>query len=67
MHKIKASYLTLAAWLVLISFVGCDNRTGEATRWDQIAKDQKKDPKDQPWEQAKEPWRNDHNHEGTAW
>jgi hypothetical protein len=67
MHRIIASTGALAALIILLSLTSCDNRTQEGVRWDQISRDQQKDPHDQPWGEAKSPWRNDHYREGKAW
>jgi hypothetical protein len=67
MHRIIASVFTLATAFILLDLAGCDNRTQEGVRWDQIAQDQRKDAHDQSWEEAKSPWRNDRYHEGKAW
>jgi uncharacterized lipoprotein NlpE involved in copper resistance len=50
--------------LTTFMLTGCDNRTQEAVRWDQIAKSANKS---QPWKEAAYPWRNENNHTGTAW
>jgi hypothetical protein len=46
---------------------GCDDRTQEAKRWDQIAETLKTDKAAQPFTQAKNPWSNAEHHEGLAW
>jgi hypothetical protein len=58
---------TLAAGVALFALAGCDNRTEEAVRWDQIAKDLKKGEAKQPFTEADAPWSNDNHHTGTPW
>jgi uncharacterized lipoprotein NlpE involved in copper resistance len=52
--------------LATLTLTGCDNRTQEAVRWDQISKRVDAD-KSQPWKEAGYPWRNEHYRTGTAW
>jgi hypothetical protein len=60
--------LTLAALsLATLVLNGCDNRTREAVRWDQIAEAQKTDKKVQKWPEAESPWSNAEHHTGIAW
>ena len=48
----------IVAALCLAAFAlnGCDNRTRDAVRWDQIAERLQKDKKSQPWPNAESPW-----------
>jgi hypothetical protein len=46
---------------------GCDNRTQEDRRWDQIAETLKTDKAAQPFTQAERPWSNAEHHHGLAW
>jgi hypothetical protein len=55
--------LSLATFLLN----GCDNRTREAVRWDQIAEAQKTDKNVQKWPEAESPWSNAEHHTGIAW
>jgi hypothetical protein len=50
----------IVAALCLAAFAlnGCDNRTRDAKRWDQIAETQKKDKNVQPWSDVESPWAN---------
>jgi hypothetical protein len=50
----------IVAALCLAAFAlnGCDNRTRDAKRWDQIAETRKKDKNVQPWSDAESPWAN---------
>jgi hypothetical protein len=49
------------------AFAGCDNRTQEGVRWDQIAQNQSGKEPIQPWQAARAPWGSEQHHEGTAW
>jgi len=59
----------IVAALCLAAFAlnGCDNRTRDAVRWDQIAERLQKDKNSQPWPNAESPWGNAEHHSGTAW
>ena len=59
----------LVAALCLAAFAlnGCDNRTRDGVRWDQIAERLQQDKKSQPWPDAESPWSNAEHHSGTAW
>jgi ABC-type uncharacterized transport system auxiliary subunit len=57
-------FLALAAPALL---GGCDNRTQEARRWDQISQSQDNGYDTQPWKDAKSPWSSAEHHEGLAW
>jgi hypothetical protein len=46
---------------------GCDNRTQDARRWDQIAQNLDNGSHNQPWKDAKSPWSSAEDHEGVAW
>ena len=63
MTRLILAALTLATFLLN----GCDNRTREAVRWDQIAEAQKTDKKVQKWPEAEFPWSNAEHHTGIAW
>jgi uncharacterized lipoprotein NlpE involved in copper resistance len=59
--------------LVCLAFLvctlsGCDNRTQEDRRWDQIAQTLTTDKKNvQPFTQARKPWSSAEHHQGLAW
>jgi len=59
--------LLLTFTLLALAFAGCDNRTQEDVRWDQIAKDLNGKEPVQPWQQAREPWSSEQHHDGLAW
>jgi hypothetical protein len=59
--------IVAALSLSTLTLIGCDNRTHDDERWDQIAETQKKDKNVQPWSEAKSPWGNTEHHNGTAW
>jgi hypothetical protein len=60
--------LTVAVFcLAAFAFNGCDNRTRDAERWNQIAETLKKDKNVQPWSDAESPWANAEHHSGIAW
>ena len=46
---------------------GCDNRTQDARRWDQIAQNLDNGSHSQPWKDAKSPWSSAEAHDGVAW
>lgn len=58
--------LLLSSCVAIFLLVGCDNRTAEGVRWDQIAASQKKEEV-QPWTQAKTPWRNAEHRTSLPW
>ncbi|MBV9488309.1 MAG: hypothetical protein JO069_01120 [Verrucomicrobia bacterium] len=60
-------FLLLALSIGALTFTGCDNRTQEARRWDQIARDLNGKEPTQPWHEARQPWSSEQSHEGTAW
>jgi hypothetical protein len=60
-------FLVAALCLATLALNGCDNRTHDDERWDQIAETQKKDKNVQPWSEAQAPWGNAEHHNGTAW
>jgi uncharacterized lipoprotein NlpE involved in copper resistance len=62
--RFSAVIVLVAGALVL---AGCDNRTQEARRWDQIAANLNSKENVQPWHEARSPWSSDEYHEGTAW
>jgi hypothetical protein len=51
----------------MVAFAGCDNRTRDAVRWDQIAEAQRSDKGVQPWQEASSPWSNVQHRTGLAW
>jgi len=53
--------------LVTVTLTGCDNRTRDAVRWDQIADAQNANKDVQPWQAANSPWSNVQRHTGLAW
>jgi hypothetical protein len=53
--------------LLASTLSGCDNRTQEARRWDQIAETLRTGKVVQPFTQAKNPWSNAEHHKGVAW
>jgi hypothetical protein len=60
--------LTLASLcVVMVTLAGCDNRTRDAVRWDQIAEAQKANKDVQPWQEASSPWSDVQHHTGLAW
>ncbi|MBV8142047.1 MAG: hypothetical protein JO279_07145 [Verrucomicrobia bacterium] len=56
-----------ALCVAIFGLTGCDNRTRDGVRWDQIADAQKKDKNVQPWLEARSPWSNAQHHTGIAW
>ena len=63
MTRLFVAALCLAAF----ALNGCDNRTRDDDRWDQIAETLKKEKEVQPWSAAESPWGNAEHHSGTAW
>ncbi|MBV9106853.1 MAG: hypothetical protein JO313_12620 [Verrucomicrobia bacterium] len=62
------SRLIFAAFCVAtFALNGCDDRTRDAVRWNQIAEAQKTDKNVQPWAEARSPWTDVEYHRGTAW
>ncbi|MBV9671731.1 MAG: hypothetical protein JO076_02765 [Verrucomicrobia bacterium] len=59
--------LTLSFCVAIFLLVGCDNRTADAVRWDQIAAMQRKGEGIQPWTQANSPWRNAEHRKDLPW
>jgi hypothetical protein len=59
--------IVTAVCLVTLALNGCDNRTRDAARWDQIAETLKTDKNAQPWREARSPWENAEHHTGAAW
>jgi uncharacterized lipoprotein NlpE involved in copper resistance len=59
--------IVTALCLVTFALSGCDNRTRDAARWDQIAETLKTDKNVQPWSEASSPWENAEHHTGAAW
>jgi hypothetical protein len=62
---IRSSLVCLA--LIASAFCGCDNRTHDAKRWDQIAEDLKTDKGIQPFHQARDTWSSAEYHKGLSW
>ncbi|MBV8898797.1 MAG: hypothetical protein JOY92_01630 [Verrucomicrobia bacterium] len=63
--------MRFSAVIVLVAgtfvLAGCDNRTQEDRRWEQIAADLNSKENVQPWHEAQSPWSSEQHHEGTAW
>ena len=60
--------LILAALCIAtLALTGCDNRTRDDVRWDQIADAQKTDKAIQPWSEADSPWGDAEHKTGTVW
>jgi hypothetical protein len=60
--------LIVAALCIAASILtGCNNRTRDAVRWDQIAEAQSTVQNVQPWSEARRPWASAQYHNGTAW
>jgi uncharacterized lipoprotein NlpE involved in copper resistance len=59
--------ITAALCIVTFSLAGCDNRTRDGKRWDEIAEIQKTDQNAQPWQDASSPWSEVEHHSGLAW
>jgi hypothetical protein len=59
--------LVVALCIAACTLTGCNNRTRDAVRWDQIAEAQRTDKNVQPWSEASRPWANVQYHTGTAW
>jgi hypothetical protein len=53
--------------LIASALTGCDNRTQDGKRWDQIAENLKTDKGVQPFPQAEDPWSSAEHHSGLAW
>jgi hypothetical protein len=53
--------------IALICLSGCDNRTRDGKRWDQIAEVQKTDKNAQRWKEASSPWGEVEHHSVPAW
>jgi hypothetical protein len=61
-------YVFAAAFCVAIfGLAGCDNRTRDDKRWEEIAEVQKTDKNAQPWPDAGSPWSEVEDHAGLAW
>jgi hypothetical protein len=60
-------FILAALGLVTLTLTGCDNRTRDAVRWEQIADAQNTNRDVQPWSAAKSPWSNDEYRSGLAW
>ena len=53
--------------LIASALSGCDNRTNDDKRWDQIAETLKSDKGAQPFKEAEDPWSSVEYHTGLAW
>jgi uncharacterized lipoprotein NlpE involved in copper resistance len=62
--RFSAAIVLIAGAVVL---AGCDNRTQEDRRWNQIAANLNSKENVQPWHEARSPWSSEEHHEGTAW
>jgi hypothetical protein len=60
-------FMVFALCIATSALTGCNNRTRDAVRWDQIAEAQRTDKNVQPWSEARRPWANAQYHTGTAW
>jgi predicted small secreted protein len=56
-----------ALCVATFSLTGCENRTRDGVRWDQIAEAQKTSKDVQPWSEARSPWSEIEHHSGLAW
>ncbi|HYY31324.1 MAG TPA: hypothetical protein VE860_25510 [Chthoniobacterales bacterium] len=59
--------ITAALCIAIFGLTGCDNRTRDGKRWDQIAEIQRADKTAQPWPDARSPWSEAEHHSGLAW
>jgi hypothetical protein len=63
--------MQIRKWLIISTltsiYCGCDNRTRDDKRWDQIAETQKSDKDAQPFKEAQDPWSSAEYHTGLAW
>src|SRR5208282_6049759 len=50
--------LVVALCIATCALTGCNNRTRDAVRWDQIAEAQRTVQNVQPWSEARRPWAN---------
>jgi len=53
--------------LMASALCGCDNRTRDDERFDQIAETQKSDKGAQPFKEAEDPWSSAEYRKGLAW
>jgi uncharacterized lipoprotein NlpE involved in copper resistance len=53
--------------IATLTLTGCDNRTRDDVRWDQIADAQKTDKDVQRWSEADSPWGDAEHKTGTVW
>jgi hypothetical protein len=60
-------FFLLGVALLASALSGCDNRTHEAQRWDQIAETLRTDQNIQPFKGAEKPWSSAEHHQGLAW
>ena len=65
--EIMTRFILATACLLTGSLTGCDNRTRDDVRWDQIADAQKAAKDVQPWPEADSPWSNAEHRTGVAW
>jgi hypothetical protein len=59
--------LVVSLSIATCTLTGCNNRTRDAVRWDQIAEAQRSVQNVQPWSEARRPWASAQYHNGTAW
>ena len=59
--------ITAAICIAIFGLAGCDNRTRDDKRWEEIAEVQKTDKNAQPWPEADSPWSEVEHHSGVAW
>ena len=59
--------IVVALCLATFALNGCDNRTRDGVRWDQIAARLRKDKNVEPWSDAESPWGDAEHHSGTVW
>ena len=62
--RFSAAIMFVAGTFML---AGCDNRTQEDRRWEQIATDLSSKENVQPWQEARSPWSSEEHHEGDSW
>ena len=65
LHSMTRFFVCLA--FLASAFSGCDNRTNDGRRWDEIAETLKTDKNVQPFKEAEDPWSSAEHHNGLAW